>query len=157
MQSTTIWMWKPSWRSSLSQERKCLGSVSHSFKVSLLGLEIICIAPFVLSVPFPLHKKEPVQSNHYHHVLCRSLRLIANTLLGPSWWKQCRVCWALLLSLLSSFGMACWSPSLFLLQFLYYYPRNGYVSCNLTASLPFLTFLLFAVKCILYGFFRSSS
>lgn len=33
-------------------------------------------------MPFPLHKKEPVQSNHYHHVLCRSLHLIANTPLG---------------------------------------------------------------------------
>lgn len=157
MQSTTIWMWKPSWESSLSQERKYLQSVSHPFKVSLPGLEIIFIPPFFLSVPFPLHKKEPVQSNHCHHVLCRSLPLIANTPSGPSWWEQCRVCWALLPSLPSSFSTAYWSPFLFLLQFLYYYSRNGYVSGNLTGSLSFLTILLFSVKCILYSFFCSSS
>lgn len=156
MQSTTIWMWKPSWQSSLPQERKYLWSVSHPFKVSLPGLEIIFIAPFFLSVPFALHKKEPVQSNHYHHVLCSSLHLIANTPSGPSWWEQCRVCWALLLSLPSSFSPAYWSPLLFLLQSLYYYSRNWYVSSNLTGSLSFLTILLFSVKCILCSFFCSS-
>lgn len=88
MQSTTIWMCKPSWQSSLSQKRKCLGSVSHPFKVSLLGLEMVFIAPFFLSVAVPLHKKEPVQSNHYHHVLCKSLHLIANIPLKPSWWSN---------------------------------------------------------------------
>lgn len=157
MQSTTIWMWKPSWQSSLPQESKYLWSVSHHFKVSLPGLEIIFIAPFFLSVPFPLHKKEPVQSNHYCYVLCRSLHLIANSSSGPSWWEQCCVCWALPLSLPSSFSLAYWSPLLFLLQFLYYYSRNGYVSSNLSGSLSFLTILLFSVKCILYSFFCSSS
>lgn len=154
MQSTTIWMWKPSWQSSLPQERKYLRSVSHPFKVSLPGLEIIFIAPFFLSVPFSLHKKKPVQSNHYHHVLCRSLHLIANTPSGPGWWEQCCVCWALLLSLPSWFSLAYWSP---LLQFLYHYSRNGYVSSHLTGSFSFLTILLFSVKCILYSFFCSSS
>lgn len=64
------------------------------FTVSVLGLEIMFMAPFVLPIPFSLHKKEPVQSNRYHHVLCRSLYLIANTLVRPSWWERCHVCWA---------------------------------------------------------------
>lgn len=106
------------------------------FTISVLGLEIMFMAPFVLPIPFSLHKKEPVQSNRYHHVLCRSLYLIANTLVRPSWWERCHVCWANLLSLPCSFCMTCWYYFLFLPQLLYYYSWNWYVLSN---SLCFLT------------------